>query len=712
MAEALQLTISQTFTESVARLPHKVASRAWAFLRDFPKDPRSPSYHLEKLHAKGMHSARLSDSHRVILSLHGTIAVVLWADEHDPAYRWAERHRLKVSPETGLQLVRVDLEQPKQTLEQKRPADEPGRLFMRWTDDELRGAGVDEHQLPLIRRLDTDENFEELCPHLPEALAERLLDLLYPAEVVEKTPSALAPVELDEAAPIPQEILDHPETRRAFYVAENEEDLERVLKEPLSVWRIFLHPAQQQVVQAQMDGPGLVTGGAGTGKTVVALHRARHLARDVFPDGKILLTTFSRTLADNLQQLINGLCGEERERIEVINLHRWCVRELSHAGHRPNIATTSHCERLLEEVLEDLEVDLPLSFVQDEIRDVIETLDLASFADYATAQRVGRGRRLSRSERKKIWEAFETYQKRLASSQQTDFLQMVRSCRQLVVSGKIKTRYASVIIDEAQDFHAQELRLLQALVPQAENSLLIMGDGRQRIYPGGYSLDKIGIDVEGRVFSLRRNYRNTAQILAAAAAVLEGGQADGLQGVAEQSQSMTLYFGERPKLYLETNATAATARACEVVEAIRDGSLGPGPIEPEEIAVFAVSNTTLENSLSPALQARGIDVHLLKGNADEEDPNGVCLATMHRAKGLEFKACVVVGIGANEFPPSFISKIQDEQKRQEETERYRRLLHVAMSRARDVLVLVGVGEVSGMLQSDGFEQAHAGTIRS
>jgi len=132
--------------------------------------------------------------------------------------------------------------------------------------------------------------------------------------------------------------------------------------------------------------------------------------------------------------------------------------------------------------------------------------------------------------------------------------------------------------------------------------------------------------------------------------------------------------------------------------------LGPGPIELEEIAVFAVSNTMLENSLSPALQAKGVDVHLLKGNADEEDPNGVCLATMHRAKGLEFKACVVVGIGANEFPPGFMARISDEQKRRDETERYRRLLHVAMSRARDVLVLVGVGAVSGILDPEALEQ--------
>ena len=703
MTEAMQLTIAQTFTESVARLPNNIAAKAWDFLRDFPRNPRSPGYHLEKLKAKGMHSAKLSDGHRVILSLHGNMAVVLWADNHDPAYRWAERHRLQVSPRTGLQLVRVDLQEQQRKLEQRRKErkDEPGRLFMRFTDQELEQDGVTEHQLPLIRALDTDEEFEDLVPHLPEALAETLLELLYPTAAPEELPAPVLTVvqELEETKPIPQEVLDHPETRRAFYVAESEEDLERVLREPLSVWRVFLHPAQERVVKANLRGPGRVTGGAGTGKTVVALHRARYLAREVFTgkDDRILVTTFSRTLADNLQHLMDSLCDKEAERIEVTNLHRWCMQELSQIGQRPDLITGSTKRSMVEAALAEFSLEVPAGFIEDEVRDVIETQGLETFADYAQAQRKGRGKRLGRKDRRLVWEVAVDYRRQLAASGKTDFLGMVRRTLTLVESGRISRRYAAVLVDEAQDLHANELRLLKAMTAGPDNSLLIVGDGRQRIYPGGYSLSKMGIEVRGRSFVLKRNYRNTAEILKAAAAVMEGSDSDDLDGGQDHSRSIALYHGPSPSLYIEPNAADSIARVCDLVTDLCEGKTGPKDLKVHEVAIFAYANNTLENKLRPALEARGYDVQLLKD--DEDGPgSGVCLGTMHRAKGMEFKVCIVLGVGKDEYPPSYVLKNRDGDQRQEVIERHRRLLHVAMSRARDALYLVGSGqETTGFL---------------
>jgi len=578
---------------------------------------------------------------------------------------------------------------------------------MRYTNQELEQAGVSEQQLPLIRALDTDEEFEELIPHLPEALAETLLELLYPTiEPTEEpeVPAIQAPT-LQESEPIPQEVLDHPETRRAFYVAESEEDLERVLREPLSVWRVFLHPAQERVVRANLRGPGRVTGGAGTGKTVVALHRARHLAREVFTgkDDRILITTYSRTLAENLRELVDSLCDREAERIEVTNLHRWCMQELGQIGQRPNLALGGSVRSMLEAALAESGLDLPVSFIEDELRDVIETQALQSFADYARAQRKGRGLRLGRKERKHVWGVVESYHRQLAASGKTDIFGLVRRTMALVQSGRISKRYAAVLVDEAQDLHAQDLRLLQTLTAGPENSLLIVGDGRQRIYPGGYTLSKLGIEVRGRSFILKRNYRNTAEILEAAAAVMKGAEADDLDGGVDRTPSVTLYHGPRPAMYLERNPKASVARICDLVTDLCEGKTGPGNLNAHEVAVFALANSTLEKQLQPALKSKGFETQLLKD--DEYDPGaGICLGTMHRAKGMEFKVCIVLGIGKEEYPPSYVLKTRDEVQRKERLEIHRRLLHVAMSRARDALYLVGVGpEATTML--DGARDA-------
>ena len=203
--------------------------------------------------------------------------------------------------------------------------------------------------------------------------------------------------------------------------------------------------------------------------------------------------------------------------------------------------------------------------------------------------------------------------------------------------------------------------------------------------------------MRGRSFVLKRNYRNTAEILKAAAAVMEGATSDDLDGGQDRSRSIALYHGPRPAMYLETSASAAISCVCDLVADLCEGKTGPKDLKAHEVAVFAYANSTLERTLKPALEARGYDVQLLKD--DEDGPgSGICLGTMHRAKGMKFKVCIVLGIGNDEYPPSYVLNTRDEDQRQEIVERHRRLLHVAMSRARDALYLVGTGPgVTGML---------------
>jgi superfamily I DNA and RNA helicase len=100
--------------------------------------------------------------------------------------------------------------------------------------------------------------------------------------------------------------LEHPDSRRRFVTVNSEKDLASMLDAPLEKWRVFLHPSQERLVTKNFNGPARVLGGPGTGKTVVAMHRARHLAKTLCSDAddRILFTTYTANLAQNVEQNI------------------------------------------------------------------------------------------------------------------------------------------------------------------------------------------------------------------------------------------------------------------------------------------------------------------------------------------------------------------------------------------------------------------------
>ncbi len=279
-----------------------------------------------------------------------------------------------------------------------------------------------------------------------------------------------------------------------------DEELNSILDAPLEKWRVFLHPSQERLVTKPFNGPARVTGGAGTGKTVVAMHRARHLAKSLGPDSrdKILFTTFTANLADSVAQNLAHLCGPEKDGIEVVHLHAWAARFLRDQGRRFEVASPSEVDACWEEAIHSSgEREFNVGFLRQEWEQVVRANEIEVAADYLKVPRIGRGRTLSRLQRQRVWKVCERYVEALLRRGKTEWGTVVRDARNLIALKKSVLPYKAVVVDEAQDFAAEDWRLLRALVPPGPNDLFLVGDAHQRIYGHKVTLRACGVNVQG-----------------------------------------------------------------------------------------------------------------------------------------------------------------------------------------------------------------------
>lgn len=634
--------------------------------------------------------------------------VWLWVGPPTEALEWACQRTFSVHPSTGalqvfdmqrltsyLRGLRDAADSP---LASKSPARAPKPLFAGSSTEELMAVGVPEVLLPAVRALREPTDLWELCFHLPAEAAEALTKLATgagPAEVLAQA----AP--LPAVPPVPDDLesaLARPDTRRRFAVVRGPSELEAVLEAPLARWRLFLHPSQQQLVLGPQPGPALVLGGAGTGKTVVAMHRARHLARDVFPGpgDRVLFTTFTANLAQNLRDLMQGFCGDEMARIDVVHLHAWAQHYARAHGLGLQVADEMQTREAWDEALAAEPGPLPWdrAFFESEWRHVVLAGEIASLKGYLQARRGGRGSPLSRDDREAVWRVMERHGERLSARGLVEWPDLLRAVRRHVEGRQGAPLYRAAVIDESQDFGPDELRLIRALVPPGLDDLFLAGDSHQRIYGRPLVLSRLGIDVRRRIFRLKLNYRTTEQIRHWAVDLLEGEPMDDLDGGGDdQLGYVSLLYGVPPEVCLFPDAGAEQRYLAGLLpELLRDHA-------PESICLVARSKATLAAVCEPALRASRAPFVRLEQQSDREAGPGVRVATMHRVKGLEFACVVVAGLTADEIPfrpPPYLWL--DEQDRAEHDRQERCLLFVAATRARDRLVLTAGGTPSPFLR--------------
>lgn len=697
MTEHVKVAISSDFLTAFARLPRQVQGKVTEFVNKFRNDPMSPGIHYEKLNSgidKKIFSVRIDDTYRgiVVRQQETGVYLLLWVDHHDEAYQWAANKRCEVNPQTGaIQVFDV------QTVVEQVSAPEKVALFALATDDDLLQLGVPEAQLDFVRSFIYKEDFYKAESAMPQDAYEHLSWLAegFPvAEVLELLAEEQSTSASGEDLAV---ALDVPATLKSFVVVDGEDELRRIMAEPLEKWRVFLHPTQRKIVRKEYSGAARVLGGAGTGKTVVAMHRAKQLAFKCEGQQRILMTTFTANLAADIRENLRKICTlEELRRIEVIHLDAWVNQFLRESSFSAQIGYDDAIDPIWEKAILLANNDLPFEvpFYKEEWNRIVIAQEALTLDKYVKATRNGRGTRLDRKKRIQVWKVFENYQNLMKEYQIRDINTAMYESTKLLQAAGSKPRYASIIIDEGQDFSDNAYRLIRALAGEEHpNDIFIVGDSHQRIYRNHPTLSKCGINVRGRSSILKINYRTTEEIRKHAFALLNGISFDDLDDGADiggKCQSLT--HGEKPIIENFSNANDEFDFILGEVKKLKNSGVAL-----TDICVVARTKNLVDDYIALFTRA-GIRSYAIKRNkADDRSYDGLRVATMHRVKGLEFKYVFIAAVNNRIIPlPSAINKT-DPVSEAESITSEKCLLYVAMTRAQKGVYITSYGKKSDFL---------------
>lgn len=650
--------------------------------------------HLEKI-AAARHpryrSIRIDNFWRgiVLAPETGTTYLLLRVLPHDDAYAWAQRHELTVNRATGgIEIGDIAaLNEMLPTLDAA-TGETAARLFDHVKDKDLIRLGIDDHTLRFARTLTSAEPLEAAQAFLPSTQWQVLYGLaagLTPDEVWSELGAALT------SEPIDVTDLDAAIDRShdKIVVVDGPDELKAVFDNPFALWRIFLHPTQRSVVDATYNGPARVSGGPGTGKTVVALHRARRLAEA--GAGPVLVTTFTSTLGDSLQDGISMLVSDPgtAARITVCHIDRLANR-ICREVHGTLTFVPDEAE-LWRAASVSRPHPFTETFLAEEWRNVVLAQEITDEDGYLLADRRGRGRRLGIRQKLQIWSVITAFEALLRDRGLWTY-ETVRREATRILGNRTEKPYRHIVVDEAQDLGPDQWRLLRAAVPSGVDDIFIAGDPHQRIYKNHVTLRDVDINITGRSHRLSINYRTTAEILAWSLGVMLGEPVDDMAGGLDSLAGCRSEVHGRPP---EPKGFDTAAEEIDHVVTTVRSWLGSG-IDPGEIGI-ATRAKYFGQQIHDALLDAGIPTHLLvKGRAAAD---AVAVGTMHRMKGLEFRCLAVSGLGATAVPsPSAVTpKDEDLHTHERDIRRERSLLFVACTRAREQLVVSWHGPVSPFL---------------
>ncbi len=693
----MDFLIADTFTDSLARLTgdEQKAVKTTAFdLQINPDMPGMSQHRIERARDKNFWSVRVSRDIRLIIHRGDSSLLLCYVDHHDKAYEWAERRKLERHPRTGAaQLVefreRIEdvvipryVEQPASPAPSSAPASVKKQpVFPTISDDELLGYGVPTEWLDAVREADED-TLLDVADHLPREAAEALLELATGGKPKPTTPPA---PDTDPFA--------HPDAQRRFRVVTDVDALRQALDYPWDKWTVFLHPAQRQLIEREYTGPARVSGSAGTGKTIVALHRAVHLARR-HPDSRTLLCTFSPTLANALHDRLRRLVSSEprlAERIEVAALgsvgHRLYSQQF---GAPKRLAHEDLCSVVKACLEKHPSSRFSASFIQSEWREIVDAWQLKTWESYRDVRRLGRKTRLAEKVRAEAWEILADINRAIDAktwvSESAMFTRLGEHFRQAT-----RLPYEHVVVDESQDVTAAQLGFLAALGRQGPETLFFAGDLGQRIFQTPFSWKSVGVDIRGRSKTLSVNYRTSHQIRLHADLLLGPSLSD-VDGETEvRKGTISVFNGPPPEIIALPDQDKEIAFVGKWIKARRAEGLAP-----HEIGVIVRSDAELSRARR-ALESAGEPLIVLDENMKLASGQ-VCVCTMHLAKGLEFRAVAVMACDDEVVPlQSRVEEITDEADLEEVYATERHLLYVAVTRARDQLLVTSARHASEFL---------------
>jgi hypothetical protein len=683
----MEFLIAATFTDSLARLTgdEQKAVKTTAF--DFQMNPINTGLALHRIDNakdKNFWSARVSRDIRLIVHKTQASFLLCYVDHHDAAYAWAERRRLETHPKTGAAQL-VEIRERVQEIviptyvEARPPVQEKRKPFANLSDEDLLSYGIPGEWLNDVRDAD-DDTILTVSEHLPAEAAEALLEIATGGKPKPREVATVAPFE-------------HPDAQRRFRVINDVEELARALEFPWDKWTIFLHPAQQELIEKDYAGPARVAGSAGTGKTIVALHRATYLAR-TNPDARVLLATFSDTLANALRVRLRRLISNEPrlgERIDVHSIDAIGSRLYqSRFGNAKLASSTDIAESLREAASEVPDHKFHQRFLVTEWEQIVDAWQLESLDAYCNVSRLGRKTTIPKKQQATLWSIFERLREKL-------------SARGLITTSGLFTKLAATIakekaspfdfaiVDEAQDLTVAHLRFFAALGGNRPNSLFFAGDLGQRIFQQPFSWLEIGVDIRGRSQDLTVNYRTSHQIRTQSDRLLSAEMSDLDGNLQDRSSTVSVFNGPDPAIQvLKTEQEEIDAVSKWISARAKEGVVS------HEFGVFVRSSAQLPRAHAAVKKAR-LPVKVLDENV-EGASNFASISTMHLAKGLEFRAVIVMACDDEVIPSQDrIETVGDDADLQEVYDTERHLLYVACTRARDYLIVTGVEPASEFL---------------
>jgi hypothetical protein len=637
------IVISDYFWESYERLDTKSRKIVRNTVRELTRSKKGKKFQLHKLDRvdcdDSFCSIRCNMDLRIILSEQGNKILLLHTAHHDKAYQWAKGKYLNIGEFGNLFIYDTNIKMDGNILNSMDVRDYPRRSNTLLGSKEIKvkdlvRLGISEIHAKYLMIMDDEEKFLEFISVFPAEVQEDLIDLATGTKSITEVYAELTDRQAAQARTIDQ-ALEHKDSKRRFYITENLEELERIFDD-FEKWKIYLHPKQREVAEKNYRGPVLVEGGPGTGKTVVGLHRAVYLSKNVYPnkDGyRILFCTFSRKLANYIDDKLSSLLKQQGidSNIEVHGVDSLIFNLLKDHGIDRQGVDTYRTREILEYVYHKLRPKEPLDFYEMEYKEIIQKYHIRSLREYLRVDRKGQGNAINPSRRKAIWYFFESVLAIKQSEGVVDFDDKAYMLLEAVKKGRIKPMYDSVIIDEAQDLTPAQLRALISLVRQKENNVLILSDQNQRIYQLNSWRKDMHVDIVGRSFYLDLNYRTTKQIK-------EYADEQFMYSRKEESylkSYKSILYGPEPMVY-EFDSQSKQYDFCIrwIQDCIKRG------VNPYEIGVVLPKKEI--EKFAGALIYAGIQYSILEGDIYPKPGQGVSICSVQGCKGLEFRVALLI----------------------------------------------------------------------
>ncbi|HHV30357.1 3'-5' exonuclease [Acetivibrio mesophilus] len=703
----INIAITRSYLRALGNLPKSVQKKAHNFFEKFRENPEAESINYEKINAMRddkVRTVRIDQKYRAIV-LHppeGNLYLFVHIDNHDEAMNWAKNKVFDVNHySSALQVVDMDIVDRLRSFNESVESTEQNKTSItdRYSEDELISIGIPKMIIPVLKVV---HSAEELVKYVRGYVSDDIFEIL--EFCVEGLPinEIKECFDIEDAKEKPSifEVINKKVNRPYIKVLSNEEEISSILDNPIDFWRVFIHPKQQKIVEGNYSGSFQIKGAAGTGKTVVAMHRAKYLAEHVYnsEDDLILYTTFSKKLAKSVEYNLKNMCDlEVLKRIEVVHLYSWIAKYMKRINVSFDIIDDEDRKTLIGYAIDKAGYNRNYT-VQDiihEIDIVLKYNQITDIESYLKVSRNGAYKKLGRNQRKEVWSIISEYFELLHQMDKQEWWMVFRDLTN-IIKKNFENKYRAVIIDEAQDFGMPEYRLIRSIIKEKENDIFIVGDIRQKIYPTDVNFSKCGINILGnRTRQLLTNYRNTFEITQLADQIISNIEfKDFDETLISNKRANAIIRGDKPFINAYTTKEDEAKFVAEEIRKIVDSG-----IEYNEIALVSRTNDYLK-SIIRLLDKHGVkSTHLEDLNSIHK--NNIYYGTMHSIKGFEFKVIFVVGVNKSLIPlKSQIEKMEFGRQREEFIKLERSLLYVAITRARDRVYITGSPDISDWIKGE------------